>query len=157
MCSFRFLWLCYEFASWTFIISINTTRLLIWNLNRKCSHWIIGSNHWRCSTKKLLLQISKYSQKALMLESLFNQVAGLQVCNFVKKRLRQRYFSMKIASFQKHLFWRKSVNGCYWIMSYQIFHSFFWKLQNRCSYKCFLILAEKHLCMNVFCNCRPPI
>ena len=32
-----------------------------------------------------------------MLESLFNEVAGLQVCNFIKKRLQHWCFPMNIA------------------------------------------------------------
>ena len=34
-----------------------------------------------------------------MLESLLKKVAGLQVCNFIKKRLQHRYFPVKIAKF----------------------------------------------------------
>ena len=34
-----------------------------------------------------------------MLESLFNKAAGLQTCNFIKKRLQHRCFSMNIAKF----------------------------------------------------------
>ena len=36
-----------------------------------------------------------------MLESIFNQVAGLQVCNFIKKRFQHRCFSANIAKFLK--------------------------------------------------------
>ena len=32
-----------------------------------------------------------------MLESLFNRDAGLKPCNFIKKRLQHRFFSMNIA------------------------------------------------------------
>ena len=32
-----------------------------------------------------------------MLQSLFNKVAGPQACNFIKKRLQHRCFSMKFA------------------------------------------------------------
>ena len=34
-----------------------------------------------------------------VLESLFNKAAGLQVCNFIKKRLQQRCFPVIIAKF----------------------------------------------------------
>ena len=34
-----------------------------------------------------------------MLESLFNKVAGLQCCNFIKKRLQHRCFPVNIAKF----------------------------------------------------------
>ena len=36
-----------------------------------------------------------------MLESFFNQVAGLRVCNFIKKRFQHRCFSMNFAKFLK--------------------------------------------------------
>ena len=43
-----------------------------------------------------------------MLESLFNKSIGLQACNFTKKRLQHRFFSVNIANFkntdfEKHL------------------------------------------------------
>ena len=34
-----------------------------------------------------------------MLESLFNKVAGLNACNFIKKRLHYSYFPVKFAKF----------------------------------------------------------
>ena len=44
-----------------------------------------------------------------MLESVFNKAAGLQVCNFVKKRLQHRCYVVKFAKlgilfFTEHLF-----------------------------------------------------
>ena len=36
-----------------------------------------------------------------MLEFLFNKVAGLQVCNFIKKRLKHRCFPVKFAKYFK--------------------------------------------------------
>ena len=47
----------------------------------------------------------------LVLESLFNKVAGIQASNFIKKRLQHKFFPVKIAkflktaSFIKHLRW----------------------------------------------------
>ena len=46
-----------------------------------------------------------------MLESLLKKVAGLNVCNFIKKRLWHRCFPVKFATFQRissfteHLWW----------------------------------------------------
>ena len=39
-----------------------------------------------------------------VLESLFNTIAGLQSCNFIKKRLQHRHFPVKFARFLKTLF-----------------------------------------------------
>ena len=54
-----------------------------------------------------------------MLDSLFNKVAGLQACNFIKRTLQHRYFLVNIAKFltpilknilMKHDFSMKSRN-----------------------------------------------
>ena len=45
-----------------------------------------------------------------MLESLFNKVAGLKVCNFIKKKLQHRYFPVKFANF----FLQNTSDGCLW-------------------------------------------
>ena len=39
--------------------------------------------------------------KTPVLESLFNENAGLQSCNFIKKRLQYRCFPINIAKFVK--------------------------------------------------------
>ena len=46
------------------------------------------SSHQRCPVKNVVV-----------LESLFNKVAGLQACSFIKKRLQQRCFPVKLAKF----------------------------------------------------------
>ena len=43
--------------------------------------------------------ISQYSQKTPVLESLFDKVADLKACNFIKKVLRHRCFRVNIAKF----------------------------------------------------------
>ena len=42
---------------------------------------------------------SKLHRRAPMFESVFNKIAGLKVCNFIKKRLQHRYFPEKFAKF----------------------------------------------------------
>ena len=50
-------------------------------------------------------------KKTLVLESLFNEVAGLNACNFIKKRLQHKFFPVNIAKFFRtailveHLCW----------------------------------------------------
>ena len=46
-----------------------------------------------------VLKISQYSQEIPVLESLFNNVAGLYSCKLIKKRLQQMCFSVNIAKF----------------------------------------------------------
>ena len=48
-----------------------------------------------------------------VLESLFNKAAGLQVCNFIKKRLQHRCFPVIIANFLRIPILRTSANGCF--------------------------------------------
>ena len=50
--------------------------------------------------KKLFLKISQYShRKRPVLGSFFIKVTGLNACNFIKKRLRHRYFLVNIAKY----------------------------------------------------------
>ena len=42
---------------------------------------------------------SQISQESAVLESLFNKVAGLQACHFIKKRLQNMCFPVIIAKF----------------------------------------------------------
>ena len=62
----------------------------------------VRSSHQRFSIKKLFLKISKYPQKTTMLEYLFEKVAGLKACNFIKKGPQHRSFPVNIAKFLKH-------------------------------------------------------
>ena len=52
----------------------------------------------------VFLEISQNSHKTSVLESLFNEVAGLKTCNFIKKRLHQNCFSVKFAKFLRTSF-----------------------------------------------------
>ena len=62
-----------------------------------------------------------------MSESLFNKVAGSQVCNFVKKILQYRCFPVKFAKFLITLFFfQKTPSGCFWKMKY--WNAVFWLL-----------------------------
>ena len=55
--------------------------------------------HWRCSLKKSVLKnFANFTGKHL-LESLFDNVAGLKACNFIKKRLQHWYFPIKFPKF----------------------------------------------------------
>ena len=88
-----------------------------------------------------------------MLESLFNQVAGLQVCNFIKKRPKHRGFSVNISKFLKKHILKKICERLLLNNVEPKFSSVYW-----CSYKCFSTFTGKHLSQSVpfnKCNCRP--
>ena len=54
------------------------------------------SSHYSDSIKKAVRNIHR---KMPLLESLFNKVAGLLACNFIKKRLQHRCFPVNVAKF----------------------------------------------------------
>ena len=65
----------------------------------KCCQWIktlVGMEEsaeaviWRCSVNKVFRKIGQNSQKIHVLESLFNEVSGLETFSVVKKLLQQR-------------------------------------------------------------------
>ena len=41
-----------------------------------------------------------------MLESLFKKAAGLQACNFIKKKLQHRFFPAKFTKFLRTPIWK---------------------------------------------------
>ena len=56
------------------------------------------STNRRCSLKKGVLKyFAKFPRKTPVLESLFNKIAGLEACNFIKKTLQRRCFPVKLA------------------------------------------------------------
>ena len=52
-------------------------------------------------------------KETVMLESLFNKVAGLKVWNFVLKRLQHRCFPVNMAKFLRAPVMKKPANGCF--------------------------------------------
>ena len=48
--------------------------------------------------------LRKFYRKTLVLESLFNKVAGFQACKFIKKRLQHKCFSVKFVKFLRSPF-----------------------------------------------------
>ena len=94
-----------------------------------------------------------------MLESVLNKVAGLQACNFIKKRLQHWYFPVKFAKFSrtlilKNLCERLLLCFCSFFLMAPVFKSLLNKvasLQNcnfikkRCQHRCFLVRFAKFL------------
>ena len=62
--------------------------------------------------EKVVLNIHR---KTIVLESLFNRLAGFKTCDFLKKRLQHRCFFVKLAKLLRTPFWRTSTNGSFWI------------------------------------------
>ena len=53
-----------------------------------------------------LKNFTNFAGKMHVLESLFKQASGPQACKFIKKRLQQWYFPVKLARFSGALFYR---------------------------------------------------
>ena len=51
-----------------------------------------------------------------MLESLFNKDVVIQACNFIKKRLQQRCFTVNIAKFSRTPILKKT---CEWLLIFE--------------------------------------
>ena len=67
---------------------------------------ICGSSHSEMFFKIIVFKISQHSQD-IMLGSLFNKVAGLEVYNFIKKEILAQVFSCEYCKiFQERLFYR---------------------------------------------------
>ena len=66
---------------------------------------MLNSNFYRAPLENCLcLKAVAHRNLTAVLESVFNKVAGLQACNFVKKRLQQRCNLVKFAKFLRILF-----------------------------------------------------
>ena len=67
------------------------------------------STNRRCSLKKGVLKyFAKFPRKTPVLESLFNKIAGLEACNFIKKTLQHRCFPVKLAKFLRTPFFYRT-------------------------------------------------
>ena len=63
---------------------------------------------------KTVLDTEKFrniDMKALVLESLFNKVAHLKACNFIKERLHHRCFPVNVANFFKNTYFEKHLGA----------------------------------------------
>ena len=80
----------------------NTDQKISENGHFLCSNGtnptISRTSYWRCSVKKVFVKFRKSHKKANVLESLFNKLAGLKDCSFIKKRLQQKSFLVSIAN-----------------------------------------------------------
>ena len=79
----------------------------------------------KCSVNKTFWKISQNSQKIPVLESIFNEVSGLENCSYIEKLLLQRWLQQRILrTFYEHLFCRISANGSFWINVFGVYIPF---------------------------------
>ena len=84
-----------------------------------------------------------------MLEFLYNEVAGLQVCNFIKKRLQHRCFSVKFAKSLRPSFLQYTSGGCFWKY---LMNSLFIEYENDDPCHCVLRIGSPAL-VSFYCVC----
>ena len=74
--------------------------------------WLTFCSSYR--SQLLLCKILQYSQQNIRAVSLFNEVVGLDACNFIKEWLRHRCLPVNIAKYyKKQLFLRKLTVAAY--------------------------------------------
>ena len=78
-----------------------------------------------------------------MLESLFNKAAGLQTCNFIKKRLQHRCFSMNIAKFLRTTILKNNSERLLLCFCFTLFFGFF-VLLGHIRFRCVLSIFRRH-------------
>ena len=61
-------------------------------------------SHQRCSLKRCTLQLRNICRKTSVLGSHFNEVLGLQACNYIKKGLQHRCFLRNLQKFSNTFF-----------------------------------------------------
>ena len=101
----------------------------------------------RCSSKQLVLKLLLYSQENTpVLESLFNKVASLKACNFIKKRLQHRCFPVNIARFLRTAL--QNISGG-WLCRFAFHVILVFRINNA---KSLIMLSYSYpLCIKVLC------
>ena len=105
----------------------------------------------RCSWK-----LRKFHIKKNVLESLFNKVAALKVCNSIELRLQRRCFSLKLANFLRTTFLRNRFSDYFWVLT-RIFKRVQKKNRCECQQQIPYSAAKKYLLWQKFrrsrCKC----
>ena len=109
-------------VSKTVFLCFNRSKRPIWLLNNFMQFSMKYTTTIRSSRSLMLFEISvlkvcNIHRKKIALESLLSKVASLEACNFIKKRLQHRYFSVNIANFlRKFYFFKENFNR--WLLLY---------------------------------------
>ena len=100
----------------------------------------------KCSIKKCSKRFCKFHRKAPMLESLFNKIAGLKACNFIKNKLQhcgifKSTCSEEISGMTASVYLKSKLQILQFHKVYKVFsHLFnFAKLQFHQIYICFCV------------------
>ena len=119
---------------------------ILW-FERWCYVTTVRSSHPRCPVKKLFLKTSEISQENNCVGVSFNNVAGLNANNFIKKKLQlffcEIYEIFKNTYFEEHL--RTTAYSCntdYLIFDLQERHGIQVRIQNPVKHQRWSVLAK---------------
>ena len=107
-----------------------------------------GFQIYRSSRSQMFLGTGALKNFA-MLEFLFNKVAGLQACNFIKKTLQHWCFSVKFAKSLRASFLQNTSGGCFWKY---LMNSLFIAYENDESCYCVVCIGSLAL-ISFYCVC----
>ena len=80
---------------------------------------IFRSSYRKCSIKKAILKYFViFTGKRLWWCLFFNQVAGHQTCNFMKRRLQHRYFLVSFGKFYKNTYFEEHLRTAAFLESF---------------------------------------
>ena len=102
---------------------------LSWEILRNYST-IFRRSHWRFSIKKAILKYFDIHRKTPVQGSSFNKLEGPQACNFIKKRLQQKYFLANIVKFIRRLIWK---NISEWLHCWKLFYENVFQIRSQLS------------------------
>ena len=85
-------------------VSGRCTNCILFSLDFRDTEAVVR----RCSSEQVLVKFCN------VLVFLFDKVACLQACNFIKKRLQHRRFSVKFAKSFRASFLQNTSGGCFW-------------------------------------------
>ena len=116
-----------------------------WEILRNYST-IFRSSHRRCSIKKAILKYFViFTGKHLCRDLFLNKVAGHQACDFIKKRLQQRYFLANIGKFIRRPILK---NISEWLHCWKVFCGNVFDTRSGLSKKELLITCQVKSCTN---------
>ena len=85
-------------------------------MNHKDLLGLLRSSHWRCSVKKVFLEIPQILQENTCVGGFFYNAIGLQACNFIKKDTSTLIFFYEIYEIFKNMYFeehlRKTASIC---------------------------------------------
>ena len=124
--------------------------------------WKSRNSHQRCSIKTgVLRNFTKFTGKHLCQSLFFDKVAALRPATLLRKRLWRRCFPVNFVKFLKHLFYRTSLDDCFWKRRYlkgkvRVLANFFYFEENKVQKQPLKVFYKigvlQNICSNWLCG-----